>query len=102
MGSSSSEDEDRSTTGIFSEGPPCSNTGERARREDTSDGDLGSGGDSDNVDGGVLVSLGEGLPLQRESALAWCLSCPPSSGSREHERETPSKKKQRKGMRDGS
>jgi hypothetical protein len=40
MGFSSSEDKDRSTTGVFSEGPPCSNTGERGRREDTSDGDL--------------------------------------------------------------
>jgi hypothetical protein len=62
MRSSLSEDEGRSTTRVFSEGPPCSNTGEHERREDVSDRDLGGGGDPDDADGGVLVSLGIGLP----------------------------------------
>jgi hypothetical protein len=41
---------------------PCSNTDEQGRREDISDGDLGGSGDPDGVSGGVLASLGEGLP----------------------------------------
>jgi hypothetical protein len=41
---------------------PCSNIGEQGRRDETSDGDLGGGGDPDGVDGGVLTSLGRGLP----------------------------------------
>jgi hypothetical protein len=45
------------------DGTPCSNTGERGRREDTSDGDPDGGGDLDGTDGGVLVSLGVGLPF---------------------------------------
>jgi hypothetical protein len=44
------------------EGPTCSNTGERGRWEDTSDGDSDGRGDLDGTGGGVLVSLGEGLP----------------------------------------
>jgi hypothetical protein len=67
MSSSSSEDKDSSTTGAFPEEPPCSNTGERGRREDTSDGDPGGGGDLDGVGGGVLASLGVGLSsVERE------------------------------------
>jgi hypothetical protein len=62
MRSYSSEDEDRFTTGAFSEGPPCSNTGERGWREDTSDGDPSGGGDPDDIGGGVLVALGEEFP----------------------------------------
>jgi hypothetical protein len=38
------------------------NTDEQGRREEISDGDPGAGGDSDGTDGGVLASLGEGLP----------------------------------------
>jgi hypothetical protein len=41
--------------------PPCSNTGEQGRREETSEGDPG-GGDPDGTGGGVLASLGRGLP----------------------------------------
>jgi hypothetical protein len=62
MKSSSSEDEDRSIIGTFPEGPPCSNTSERGRHEEISDWDLGGDGDSDGASGGVLVSLGDGLP----------------------------------------
>jgi hypothetical protein len=65
---SSSEDEERSTTGAFLEPPPpYSNTSEQGRHEEISDGDPGDGGYPDNADGGVLVSLGDGLPsLKRE------------------------------------
>jgi hypothetical protein len=49
MRHSSSNDEDRSTTGTFSEGPPCSNTGEQGQREEIFDGDPGGGGDRDNT-----------------------------------------------------
>jgi hypothetical protein len=58
---SSSENEDRSTTGIFSERPPCSNTGEQGRHE-ISDGDLGGGGDPDSTDGGVEPPLDDEEP----------------------------------------
>jgi hypothetical protein len=58
--SSSSEDEDSSITRMFLE-PPCSNTGEQGRREETSERDPG-GGDPDGTGGGVLASLGRGLP----------------------------------------
>jgi hypothetical protein len=59
---SSSEDEDKSITGDFLEGPPFSNTGERGQREKISDGDSDDDGDLDGVGGGVLASLGEGPP----------------------------------------
>jgi hypothetical protein len=62
MRPSSSEDEARSIIEAFSEGPPCSNTGEWERRDEISDVDPDSGGDSDGTGGGVLASLGEGLP----------------------------------------
>jgi hypothetical protein len=62
MRSSSSEDEDISITRAFPEGPHCSNTGEQGRREEISDGDPGGGRDPDDTDGGVLVSLGDGIP----------------------------------------
>jgi hypothetical protein len=39
-----------------------SNTGKQWRREEISDRDPGSGGDLDGTGGGVLASLGEGLP----------------------------------------
>jgi hypothetical protein len=64
MRPSSSEDEDRSTTGAFSEGPPCSCTDEQWRCEKTSGGDLIGGGDPEDVDGGTL--LGDGLPSEGE------------------------------------
>jgi hypothetical protein len=60
--SSSSEDEERSITRPFLEGPPYSNTGEWGRREEISNGDPDGGGDLDGADGGVLALLGEGLP----------------------------------------
>jgi hypothetical protein len=60
--SSSSEDEERSIIGIFPEGPPCSNTGERGRCEEISDGDPGGGGDPNETGGGVLASLGDRHP----------------------------------------
>jgi hypothetical protein len=60
---SSSKDEESSITGMFLEGPPCSNTGERGWHEVTSDGDPGGGGNPDGAGDGVLASLGDGLPL---------------------------------------
>jgi hypothetical protein len=67
MRSSSSYDEDRSITGAFPEGLPCSNTGEQGRCEEISDEGPGGGGDPDGASGGVLASLGEGLPsIERE------------------------------------
>jgi hypothetical protein len=69
MRPSSSEDEDRSTTRTFSEGPPCSNTGERGRHKEISDKDPGGGGDPDGADGGVEPPLGEEEPsLEGEQA----------------------------------
>jgi hypothetical protein len=62
MRHSSSEDEDRSTTGTFSEGPSCSNTGDQGQREEISDGDSGGGGDLDNASGGVEPPLDEEEP----------------------------------------
>jgi hypothetical protein len=59
---SSSEDEESSITGIFPEGPPCSNTDEQGRCEEISDGDSGGDGDLDGADGGVLGLSDEGLP----------------------------------------
>jgi hypothetical protein len=69
MRPSTSEDEERSTTGAFLEGPPGSNTGERGWRDETSDGDPNSGGDSKGADGGVGALLDDGLPsLEGERA----------------------------------
>jgi hypothetical protein len=69
MRPSSSEDEDRSTTRTFSEGPPCSNTGEHGQREEISDGDPSGGGDPDGTNGGVEPPLGEEEPsLEGERA----------------------------------
>jgi hypothetical protein len=61
MKHSSSEDEERSTTVAFPEEPPYSNTGERGRREETSDGDPNDGGDPEDADGGLEASLDNGL-----------------------------------------
>jgi hypothetical protein len=49
-------------TRAFSEGPPCSSTGERGWREETSVGDPGGDGVLDGADGGVLTSLAAGHP----------------------------------------
>jgi hypothetical protein len=38
------------------------NIGEQGRREEISDGDPGGDGDPDGTGGGVLASLGNGLP----------------------------------------
>jgi hypothetical protein len=59
---SSSEDEERSTTGVFTEDPPCSHTCERGQREETSGGDFSGGGDLEGVSGGVLAPLDDGVP----------------------------------------
>jgi hypothetical protein len=61
MGPSSSEDEERSTAGVFPEDPPCSNTDERGQSEETSGGDFSGGSDPEGDGGGVLALLGEEL-----------------------------------------
>jgi hypothetical protein len=67
--SPSSEDEERSTTGAFSEDPPCSHTGEWGQREETSYGDVSDGGDPDGAHNGVLAPSGARLPsLEGERA----------------------------------
>jgi hypothetical protein len=62
MRPSSSEDEDRSTTGTFSEGLSCSNTGEQGWCEEISDGDPGGGGDQHSTNGGIDLPLSEKEP----------------------------------------
>jgi hypothetical protein len=62
MRPSSFEDENRSTTGTFSEGPSCSNTDEQWWHEEVSHRDPGGGGDPDSADGGIEPSLGEEEP----------------------------------------
>jgi hypothetical protein len=65
----SSENEERSTTAAFPEELPCSNTGERVQREETSGGDPSGGGDLEGAGGGVGAPLGHGLPsLEEERA----------------------------------
>jgi hypothetical protein len=66
MRSPSSEDEERSSIRAFLEDPPCSHTGERGQREETSDRD----GDTEGADGGVLASSGDGLS-SLEGERAW-------------------------------
>jgi hypothetical protein len=58
-GKSSSSSEERSTTGMPSEGPPCSRTGQGSLRADTSGGDIGNDRDSDGDGGGIEESLDE-------------------------------------------
>jgi hypothetical protein len=82
--SSSSEDEESSITGMFPEGPPCSNTSERGRHEEISDGDL------------MVVETQTALAV--ESWRRWVkgacyISCPPLLASREQGRETLSEKR---------
>jgi hypothetical protein len=55
----SSSSKERSTTGITSEDPPCSQTGEGSLHGDASDGDIGGGTDSDGDDDGVEALLEE-------------------------------------------
>jgi hypothetical protein len=54
--------EEGSSIGIFPGVLPCSNTSEHGRRNETTDGDPGGGGDSDGTGGGVSTSLVKGLP----------------------------------------
>jgi hypothetical protein len=54
--------EERSTTGILSEGLPCSKIGERRRREETSGADPSGGGDLEGDGGGIEMLLGEEEP----------------------------------------
>jgi hypothetical protein len=64
---SSFEDECRSTTVTFSDGPPCSSIGEQGWHEEISDGEPGGGGDPDSVDGGVEPLLDDEEPsLKRQ------------------------------------
>jgi hypothetical protein len=62
MRPSSSEDEDRSTTGTILEGPPCSNTGAQGWCVEISDGDPCGGGDPTGAGGGVEPPLGDEEP----------------------------------------
>jgi hypothetical protein len=59
---SSSSEEERSTTGAFSEAPHCSNTCEQWWHEETSVGDPSGGGDPDGGSGSVGLLLGEDEP----------------------------------------
>jgi hypothetical protein len=86
MRSPSSEDEERSTTGAFSEDPPRSSTGEQGQHEETSDGDFSDDGDPDGADVESWHRLVIDSPLWRESECAWCLFYPPLLASREQER----------------
>jgi hypothetical protein len=62
MTPSSFEDEDRSTTGTFSEGPPCSNTYEQGRHEEITNEDPGGGKDPDGASGSVEPPLDDEEP----------------------------------------
>jgi hypothetical protein len=67
MGFFSSKQEERTTTGIFLEGPLCSRTDEQWQRKETSDGDPGGGGVPDDVSGGVKTLFhDEELSLEGE------------------------------------
>jgi hypothetical protein len=70
MKSSSSEDEERSITGTFPEGPPCSNTSERGRREETSDRIPVAVETQMAPAEGSWYHWAMGFPLQRESVNA--------------------------------
>jgi hypothetical protein len=50
--------EEGSIIRVFPEALPCSNTDEQGRRNETSDGDPGGGGDLDGAGSGVLASSG--------------------------------------------
>jgi hypothetical protein len=61
MRSPSSEDKERSTTGAFLKDPPCSHTGERGQREETTSEDFNGGSDPEGAGGGVLAPFGDEL-----------------------------------------
>jgi hypothetical protein len=48
--------------GVAPEAQPCSNIDEQWRRDETSDGDPGGGGNPDGTGGGVFALSGRGLP----------------------------------------
>jgi hypothetical protein len=54
--------EEKPLTGVAPEAPPCSNTEEQWRRDETSDGDPGGGGDPDGTGIGDFASSSRGLP----------------------------------------
>jgi hypothetical protein len=56
----SSSFDERTTTGILSEGPPYSKIGEQWWRKETSDGDSIGGRDPDGTDSAVKTLLGGG------------------------------------------
>jgi hypothetical protein len=58
----STTSEEGPLTGVAPEALPYSNTDEQRRRDETSEGDLGGGGDSDGTVGGVCAPSGRGLP----------------------------------------
>jgi hypothetical protein len=94
MRPSSSEDKDRSTTGSFSEGLPCSNTSEQGRHKEIFDGDPDGGGDSDIASGGVELSLGEEEPSlegEREHLVPLLSSIVPKRRGRE---ENPNQRRE--------
>jgi hypothetical protein len=98
MRPSSSEDEDRSTTGTFSKGSPCSNIDEQGRREEISDGDPGGGGDPDSAGGGIEPPLSEEEPSlegERERLFPFLSSIV----AKRRRKENP--KQGSEGMRDG-
>jgi hypothetical protein len=67
MGPSLSEDEERSTTGAFPEGPPCSTIREQWQCEEISGEDYSGGREPDGADGGVEALLnGEEPSLEGE------------------------------------
>jgi hypothetical protein len=63
----STTSEEGPLTGVVPEALHCSNTGEQRRRDKTSNGDLGGGGDPDDAGGGVFALSGRGfLPIEGE------------------------------------
>jgi hypothetical protein len=55
----STMNEEGSSMGVFPEALPRSNTSEQGRRDETTNGDPGAGGESDGAGGGVLTSSGK-------------------------------------------
>jgi hypothetical protein len=55
--------EEGSSTGVFPKALSRSNTSEQGRRDETTDGDPGAGGELDGAGGGVSASSGKGLPF---------------------------------------
>jgi hypothetical protein len=86
------QDEDKSITRAFPEGPPCSNTGGRGQQEDTSAGDPGGDGVPDSADEGVLASLAVELPSVEGERSRVMPLLPSIIEKQEQEKETLSKK----------